>query len=71
MIENPLNTLFFCTGAMREALYASGAEKISTFLGAFGNDIAKPTVLWGTVAFLDQLKRKKPQGKNHGDAWYH
>ena len=56
VLEQTLNSTFCKTADMQAALGATGAEKISFDMFAFGHSATKPTQLWGAnVHWLPDL----------------
>ncbi len=45
-------------------LCKAGAQKVRTYLGAFGCELQKPLLLWGNCRFLQCLQRLKPDMSN-------
>ena len=61
IIEQPLSSLWFGAPSMKNCLTA-GAKKVLTWLKGFGHPMAKPTILWGTPAWIKSLARLKNAG---------
>ena len=59
-VENPHNSGLFRYRPMKKALEICRAQKVLTWLGAFGCPIPKPLDIWGNARFLPRLVRTKP-----------
>ena len=60
VVENPKGSRLFLFPPIAEAMRCVGAMSISTHLGSFGCDLAKPLTLMGTASFLPSLRRERP-----------
>ena len=59
VIEQPISSKLWIFPPIAQCL--SSTLRATTYMGSFGHDMVKPTILAGTLSTLAKLKRRKPQ----------
>eukprot|EP00959_Pyramimonas_sp_CCMP1952_P359701 7531690-Pyramimonas_sp.AAC.1 len=64
-MEQPLNSLFYWTPGMADAITIVSARRFVTFLGAFGSETSKPIEVFSTLGSVVGIVRKRRDAHAH------
>ena len=74
IVEQPSSSLFWLMKSVRQSITECGAHHCFCWMGAFGNDIPKPTILYHTLekwTMTKNLTAKKPTVSSSTRIQYH
>lgn len=64
IIEQPGSSVLFSLGVMKHLISSTKAGRVWAHLGAFGGDLMKPSLFYGTVPWRDLICRTMPRDKS-------